>query len=149
MRYEICHTPFTPWQLSLQWSNDEIEQIEWCRQQLANSAPPPWLAAYFKGEHQALLEAPYRLQGTPFQRRLWQHLQQIPAGEPCHYGAIAAKLGTSARAVAAACRANRLALVIPCHRVVASCGLGGYMGALAGDEVALKQQLLQWESHRG
>ena len=72
---------------------------------------------------------PLDVQGSPFQRRVWAALQAIPVGTTRTYAAIAAELGqpTAARAVATACAANRLAIVIPCHRVVRSNGeLSGY-----------------------
>jgi AraC family transcriptional regulator, regulatory protein of adaptative response / methylated-DNA-[protein]-cysteine methyltransferase len=84
----------------------------------------------------ALVESPQRglalpldIQGTAFQHRVWQALQEIPCGETVSYGAIAQKLGQpkAVRAVAQACASNRLAVVIPCHRVVGSDGaLKGY-----------------------
>ena len=67
--------------------------------------------------------------GTPFQREVWQELQAIPAGEQRTYGEVAARLGKprAARAVANACAANPVAIVIPCHRVVrGDGGIGGY-----------------------
>ncbi len=85
--------------------------------------------------------------GTAFQHRVWQLLQQIPAGETRRYGELAAELGSSARAVARACRANPLAILIPCHRVVAASGLGGYMGQRDGPAVAIKRWLLHHEGH--
>ena len=69
------------------------------------------------------------VQGTPFQRRVWDLLRTIPTGERRTYGQLAAALGNprSARAVASACAANRAAIVIPCHRVVRGDGdAGGY-----------------------
>ena len=69
------------------------------------------------------------VQGTPFQRSVWQALQAIPAGERRTYGEVAASLGKpgAARAVASACAANPTAIVIPCHRVVRGDGSsGGY-----------------------
>ena len=68
--------------------------------------------------------------GTPFQRRVWEALRRIPRGTTTTYGAIAQVLGLgrgSARAVATACAANPIAVLVPCHRVVPSGGgLGGY-----------------------
>ena len=81
--------------------------------------------------------------GTAFQQAVWEQLDQIPYGETRTYGQIAAALGKpgAARAVGAACRANPLWLVIPCHRVVGADGsLTGYA---YGPEV--KQALLEWE----
>ncbi len=69
------------------------------------------------------------LGGTEFERRVWAVLRQIPAGETASYGEVAGRLGapSAARAVAKACAANVLAVVIPCHRVVRSDGgISGY-----------------------
>jgi len=85
--------------------------------------------------------------GTPFQQRIWHELSIIPFGETRSYGELATRLGSSARAVAGACRRNPLPLLIPCHRVVAKNGLGGFMGKLTGPAVAIKAWLLQHEGH--
>jgi len=72
---------------------------------------------------------PLDIQGTAFQRRVWAHLQGIPFGRTRSYAAVAQAIGqpTAVRAVANACGANPVALLVPCHRVVASDGsLGGY-----------------------
>jgi AraC family transcriptional regulator of adaptative response/methylated-DNA-[protein]-cysteine methyltransferase len=69
------------------------------------------------------------MKGTPFQERVWQALQEIPRGEVSTYGKIAAKLGMpgASRAVGSAVGANRISLLIPCHRVIRTDGgLGGY-----------------------
>ena len=70
------------------------------------------------------IDVPVVLRGTIFQQRVWQRLCEIPVGETATYGEIAVSLGlpSSARAVARACAANLLAVVIPCHRVVRSDG---------------------------
>jgi methylated-DNA-[protein]-cysteine S-methyltransferase len=85
--------------------------------------------------------------GTPFQRRVWQLLQQIPAGQSRSYGELAAALGSGAQAVAGACRANPLPVLIPCHRVVSASGLGGYMGKTGGAELEIKRWLLHHEGY--
>jgi len=75
------------------------------------------------------LDLPLDVRGTAFQQRVWQALQQIPAGYTASYADIAARIGApkSTRAVAQACGANALAVAIPCHRVVRSDGvLTGY-----------------------
>ena len=72
---------------------------------------------------------PLDLQGTAFQMRVWRALQQIPLGETRSYAEVAAAIGqpSAARAVARACATNRVAVVVPCHRVIASNGdTGGY-----------------------
>lgn len=83
------------------------------------------------------------LLGTAFQKKVWDALMRIPAGETRSYAEIAAQLGAprGARAVASACAHNRVAIVVPCHRVVRGDGsLGGYRWGLP-----LKQQVLQRE----
>jgi AraC family transcriptional regulator of adaptative response/methylated-DNA-[protein]-cysteine methyltransferase len=72
---------------------------------------------------------PLDIRGTAFQARVWRALQQIPMGRTATYAEIAAAIGApkAVRAVAQACAANRLALIVPCHRVIRSDGgLGGY-----------------------
>jgi AraC family transcriptional regulator of adaptative response/methylated-DNA-[protein]-cysteine methyltransferase len=71
------------------------------------------------------LDLPLDVRGTAFQQRVWQALQEIPAGETVCYAEIARRIGfpKAARAVAAACAANSLAVAIPCHRVIRNDGL--------------------------
>ncbi len=85
--------------------------------------------------------------GTGFQQSVWRALQQIPHGSVCTYGELASRLNTSARAVAGACRANPIPLLIPCHRVVAANGPGGYMGSVSAEPVATKLWLLKHEGY--
>jgi methylated-DNA-[protein]-cysteine S-methyltransferase len=88
---------------------------------------------------------PLKLSGTAFQQRVWRALRRIPAGRTLSYGVLARKLDTSARAVGNACRANPIPIVIPCHRVVASNGMGGFMGKRSGSPLNLKHWLLAHE----
>ncbi len=100
---------------------------------------------YFQRPSQALT-LPANIVGTPFQRRVWLAIQNIPAGETRTYGELAKSLGSGARAVANACGANKLPLVIPCHRVVAKNGLGGFMQGKHSDFVAIKRWLIDHEA---
>jgi len=86
---------------------------------------------------------------TPFQARVRVALCAIPPGEMRSYGDLARALGSSARAVGGACRRNPVPLVVPCHRVVARHGLGGFGGAVEGEPLALKQRLLDHERAAG
>jgi methylated-DNA-[protein]-cysteine S-methyltransferase len=91
------------------------------------------LAAYFRGELGALAAVAVDPEGTPFQRRVWAALRTIPPGATRTYGEIAHLIGapTAARAVGAACRANPIWLVVPCHRVIGASGkLTGYAAGL-------------------
>ncbi len=83
--------------------------------------------------------------GTHFQRRVWRYLQTIPMGSTQSYGQIAKALNSSARAVGNACRANPFLLVVPCHRVVKSTGIGGFAGKVDGEAIAIKRWLLAHE----
>jgi len=83
--------------------------------------------------------------GTVFQRKVWHALRLIPAGKVMTYGALAERLGTGARAVGNACRSNPVPIVVPCHRVVAQRGPGGFAGDHQGRLVRIKQWLLQAE----
>ncbi|MDX1252513.1 MAG: methylated-DNA--[protein]-cysteine S-methyltransferase [Gammaproteobacteria bacterium] len=89
---------------------------------------------------------PLALPGTPFQQRVWQALCAIPPGQPRRYGELARQLGSGARAVGGACRANPVPIIVPCHRVVGAQGLGGYLGATAEEGLLIKRWLLEHES---
>jgi methylated-DNA-[protein]-cysteine S-methyltransferase len=88
----------------------------------------------------------YLKQGTPFQQKVWQALLTIPCGQTLTYGELAGQLKTSPRAIGQACRTNRLPLIIPCHRIVASHTLGGYAGVTAGKFTDIKRWLLRHET---
>ena len=92
-----------------------------------------------------IFDLPLATSGTPFRRRVWQALCEIPPGHPLSYGELAQRLGSAPRAVGQACGANPLPIVVPCHRVVAKNGLGGFMNHSAGDPLAIKRWLLHHE----
>ena len=107
---------------------------------------PQLLRRYASGEPVSFSDGLDLDQGTPFQRRVWQTLLEIPRGETRSYRWVAEQIGRpeAARAVGQAVGTNPLAIVVPCHRVVASDGgLGGYGGGLA-----LKETLLRIEGAR-
>ena len=95
-------------------------------------------------EHPLAATFPLDVRATAFQQRVWRALQQVPRGQTRSYSALARSLGspTAARAVAAACAANPVALAIPCHRAIAQDGsLAGYRWGLQR-----KQKLLAAEA---
>lgn len=91
-------------------------------------------------------DLPLRPAGTDFQRRVWARIAAIPRGRTRAYGEVARELGASARSVGQACGANRYPLVIPCHRVVAAAGIGGFAHHAEGFHVGVKRWLLAHES---
>ncbi len=109
---------------------EEIEFIEPCAAQRAKSP----LAAETARQLQAYLKdpdfafgLPLKPSGTVFQRRVWDQIATIPRGETRTYGELARNLCNAPRAVGQACGANPFPIVIPCHRVIATCGgLGGF-----------------------
>lgn len=87
---------------------------------------------------------PVNLYGTDFQQRVWHAIAAIPFGQTRTYGQLAYQIGSGSRAVANACGANNLPLVIPCHRVVAQNGIGGFMQSKQNG-LSVKKWLLQHE----
>jgi len=100
------------------------------------------LHAYFDGNLREF-DLPLQPAGTAYQRRVWQALIAIPYGKTKTYAEIARGAGGSPRSVGQANGRNPLPLIIPCHRVVATHGLGGYSG---GDGIDTKTWLLSRET---
>ena len=101
------------------------------------------LAEYFEGRR-ARFDVALELAGSPFQRRVWRALQEIPYGETVSYGELARRVGapSAARAVGVANRENPVAVIVPCHRVIGADGsLTGFGGGLER-----KRLLLELES---
>lgn len=103
-----------------------------------------WLSDWFKGSP---VRVPLRVPGTAFMRRVYKVVQAIPAGQTRSYGEVARAAGRpgAARAVGSTLRRNQICLFIPCHRVVASTGLGGFTSPCG---VAQKKALLDLERRR-
>ena len=141
-----CHTPLGDLTVSEQdgcivaldwgWGRDQTPTALLCRAR-------DLLGAYFDAAPVAF-DLPLAPSGTPYRRRVWDALRQIPAGQTRSYGEIARIVGGCARAVGAANAVNPIPILIPCHRVVAATGLGGYSG---GDGLATKRALLDLEAH--
>lgn len=91
-------------------------------------------------------ELPYRLEGTPFQCKVWREIEKLFPLKTITYGGIAQRLGSAARAVGGACGANPIPLFVPCHRVLAAGGLlGGFMGGKDDFPLSVKRWLLRHE----
>lgn len=112
----------------------------------ADTSLAPWLNQIIEQieNPKSKLDLPLHVRGTTFQQRVWQALQEIPAGHTLSYTDLATKIGQpkAARAVASACANNTIAILIPCHRIVRSDGtLSGYRWG-----VERKRQLLEREA---
>lgn len=88
---------------------------------------------------------PLKVAATPHQQQVWQAMLAIPRGQTRSYGELAGQLHSSAQAVGGACGANPFPILIPCHRVVAKGGLGGFMKRTGGDTLDIKRWLLRHE----
>lgn len=146
-------TPFAV--LGIRTTGNRLSEIVYLPQAAATLAPQNRLAETTCRQIERYLDDPqfrfellFEFDGTAFRRRVWQAICAIPAGCTLTYGAVAKKLRSAPRAVGGACGANQIPLVIPCHRVVASGGIGGFMHARGGDPIAIKQWLLKHE-HAG
>jgi methylated-DNA-[protein]-cysteine S-methyltransferase len=122
---------------SLDWrgstEHDETPLLREARRQLA---------AYFARRLRDF-DLPIALDGTAFRQRVWAAMQAIPYGETRSYGEIAMELGSAPRAVGGACGKNPVAIIVPCHRILASGRqIGGYSG---GAGIATKRSLLALE----
>jgi len=122
---------------------------EWAQAQGAASIDGPGRAAHVAAQvaewfdgRRTSFDLPLAAQGTAFQHAVWDALCAIPFGEVRTYGDLARSLGRpgAARAVGGANGRNPIALIVPCHRVVSTTGLGGYTGGLA-----IKRALLAHE----
>ena len=100
----------------------------------------------YRDDPDAAFDLPLLIEGTVFQRGVWEAMRAIPRGRTRTYGELARELGGEARAVGQACGDNRLPIVIPCHRVVAADGIGGFAHATDGYLIEAKRWLLLHEA---
>ena len=105
------------------------------------------LAAYL-ADPSYRFELTLSLRGTAFQREVWRVIAGIPVGSTLTYREIASRLYTAPRAVGQACGANPIPVVIPCHRVVATHGMGGFMNGRDEARLSIKRWLLAHEARR-
>ena len=132
--------------LTIEEHDDKIVAISWGNGRAGNGSPllaeaARQLRAYFdcKLSHFDLPLAPA---GSGFEKTVWAAMQRIPYGETRCYGDLAADIGSAPRAVGGACGKNPIPIVIPCHRVLAKSGMGGYSGR---GGLKTKQALLRLE----
>ncbi|HEX3954847.1 MAG TPA: methylated-DNA--[protein]-cysteine S-methyltransferase [Stellaceae bacterium] len=133
-------------QLAIDEKDGAIVAIRWSNETAGNGSPllseaARQLAAYFDGTL-TRFDLPLAPAGTPFEMRVWTAMRAIPYGETRYYGDLATATGSGPRAVGRACGRNPIPIVIPCHRVLARGGLGGYSG---DGGLVTKQHLLAIE----
>lgn len=140
----------------LQFGDSELELLEQLAAEYPNAAIAPmndagsrefkvWMGAlgrYFAGGAPKP-EVPVDIRGTAFQKKVWDFLRSIPDGDVMSYTEVAAGIGSpnAARAVAGACAANRIGVLVPCHRVIRGDGsLGGYRWGLSRKRTLLDME---------
>lgn len=132
--------------LTLFAQGEAIVALEWGWGSIQDPSPllrraKAALERYFDGG-ELPQDLPLAPAGSPYRQKVWQALRQIPHGQTRNYAEIAQLAGGSARSVGGANAANPIPIFIPCHRVLASGGLGGYSG---GEGLATKRALLALE----
>ena len=137
-------------QLTIDEADGAIVAIRWSEASSGNGSPllaeaARQLAGYFDGKL-SRFDLPLAPAGSPFEARVWSAMQAIPYGETRCYGDLAQAVGSAPRAVGRACGKNPIPIVIPCHRVLAKGGLGGYSGE---GGLITKQRLLALEGAVG
>jgi methylated-DNA-[protein]-cysteine S-methyltransferase len=146
-------TPFAV--LGIRTVGELLTDIEYLPRGVATLAPNTKLAEQVCRQIERYLDDPrYRFKlpfdyrGSAFQCRVWREIAKINSGKTKTYKEIAQHLQSAPRPVGGACGKNRLPLLIPCHRVLASHGIGGFMHARAGDPILIKKWLLTHEGAR-
>ncbi|GAD10559.1 methylated DNA-protein cysteine methyltransferase [Gluconobacter frateurii NBRC 103465] len=126
-----CHSPLGA--LTISEDEGRIVALDWGWGRDQEETPllvkvRDLLEKYFDGEAVDFSVLPFSPDGTPYRQKVWKALLQIPHGETRTYAEIATQAGGSARSVGGAMGANPIPVLIPCHRVVGTTGLGGYSG---------------------
>ena len=144
-------TPFAV--LGIRAAGETLTGIEYLPRFAATLGPTTRLAAKvcrqierYLDDPEFRFDLPFEFTGTAFQRRVWRAICAIPSGSTLSYLEVARQLESAPRPVGGACGANRIPLVIPCHRVVATGGIGGFMHARGGAPIEIKKWLLRHEN---
>lgn len=145
-KIESLHTPVCT--IKIHRRQDVITHIDWDFSQDANTTKNnDQQKLDFWPEPKQPINLKLLKQGTEHQNKVWMELLKIPLGETLTYSGLAKKIGSAARAVGNACRNNPYTLLIPCHRVVAVNGMGGYSGHRHGEYMLIKEKLLAYEAN--
>ena len=146
-------TPFAV--LGIRTSGARVIDIDYLPRGIATLAPLNELAERtcreierYLGDPQYAPDVPFDYHGTAFQCRVWRTISAIPPGRTLTYNDVARALKTAPRPVGGACGANRIPIVIPCHRVLGASGIGGFMRSRGADALEIKRWLLRHEGVR-
>jgi methylated-DNA-[protein]-cysteine S-methyltransferase len=138
--------------LGIRTAGEQLTGIEYLPRGAATLAPVNRFAERVRRQIERYLDdpefqfdLPFEYRGTPFQCKVWRAISGIPSGRTLTYVGIARQLRTAPRPVGGACGANRIPLVIPCHRVLGANGIGGFMNARGGFPLEVKRWLLRHE----
>jgi len=139
--------------LGIKTDNGYLQFVDYLSDEIAVQQADGELSAQVVQQLQAYFENPAfefdiacDMTGTDFQQRVWKQLKSISSGHSMTYAEVADSLHSGARAVGGACRKNPIPIIVPCHRVVAKSGIGGYDGDWGEGKVNIKQWLLRHES---
>jgi len=143
-------TPFAV--LGIRTIGERVDRIEYLPRGVATLAPLNKFAERVCKQLERYLEDPrYRFDlpfeyiGTDFQCRVWKEISRISSGKTMTYKSVAQRLKSAPRPIGGVCGANRIPIIIPCHRVLASHGIGGFMHARGGAPIDIKRWLLRHE----
>jgi len=139
--------------IAIRTRREQLVEIEYLPRGAATLKPIDAFAKEVCRQLQAYLrdpdfsfDLPCEPYGTEYQERVWQAVRAIPRGTTLSYLDVARRIGSAPRPVGTACGANRIPLLIPCHRVIGSGGLGGFMHSRVGEPLDIKRWLLRHES---
>ncbi len=143
--------------IGLRSADDAVSEIVYLPRSIAKVAPSTAIAreavsqlAAYIGDATFSFDLPLAPRGTEFQKRVWGVIAAIPPGDTLTYGQVAKRIRSAPRAVGQACGANWFPLVIPCHRVLAAGGIGGFAHHDGdGFHLGVKRWLLQHEGVPG
>lgn len=143
---------FPVMRVGVRTDGESVAEIRYLAPEIAEVAPRDALSERavrqlqrYRDDPDAPFDLPIAPKGTAFQLRVWAALKRIPRGTALTYGGLAREIGGVARAVGQACGENRLPIVIPCHRVVAANGIGGFAHSRGGYLIEAKRWLLVHE----
>ncbi|AZL89955.1 methylated-DNA-protein-cysteine methyltransferase [Megavirus baoshan] len=144
---EIIETPIGNFKIVTK--NNKIYTAKFTKKEITNNIKKPTIFChkikkyfYQPDKFKGFTDTPYYQSGTDFQKKVWQAISEIPYGETRTYGEIAICIGkpTAVRAVANACGKNKIAIFVPCHRVVGKNNRGGYKWNIIRKKWLLKHE---------